>query len=108
MFERIRKRDGSLVDFQPEKITRAIYKSAVACGGDDFSRAERLCRQVVELAGERIGERTPQVEEVQDLIEKVLIENGHAQTAKAFILYREKRKGAREMNALIGGVRVWF
>ena len=108
MFERIRKRDGSLVDFQPEKITRAIYKSAVACGGDDFSRAERLCRQVVELAGERIGERTPQVEEVQDLIEKVLIENGHAQTAKAFILYREKRKGAREMNALIGATITMF
>lgn len=108
MFERIRKRDGSLVDFQPEKITRAIYKSAVACGGDDYSRAERLCRQVVELAGKRIGDRTPQVEEVQDLIEKVLIENGHAQTAKAFILYREKRKGAREMNALIGATITMF
>jgi ribonucleoside-triphosphate reductase len=102
MFERIRKRDGQIVQFQPEKVTRAIYKAAVACGGNDYSKAEELCREVMTVAASRIGNRTPEVEEVQDIIEKVLIENGHAQTAKAFILYREKRRGARQMNALIG------
>ncbi|MBS3820964.1 MAG: ribonucleoside triphosphate reductase, partial [Phycisphaerae bacterium] len=102
MFERIRKRDGQVVEFQPEKVTRAIYKAAVACGGDNYQMAEDLCRQVMEITARRIGNRIPEVEEVQDIIEKVLIENGHAQTAKAFILYREKRRGARQMNALIG------
>jgi len=108
MFERIRKRDGQVVAFQPEKITRAIYKAAVACGGEDYAKAEALCRETLQIAHARIGDRMPEVEEVQDLIEKVLIENGHARTAKAFILYREKRKGARQMNALIGATIEMF
>lgn len=102
MFTEIIKRDGSLEKFKPEKITWAIFKAAMACGGDDFGRAEYLCQQVLKLAKEKYGESAPDVEGIQDLVEKVLIENGHAQTAKAFILYREKRKSAREINALIG------
>jgi len=102
MFERIRKRDGSLEKFYPEKITWAIFKAAAACGGDDFSRAEELSTQVIELALRQYGHRIPEVEGVQDIVEKVLIENGHARTAKAYILYREKRAGARNLNALIG------
>ena len=102
MIDRIRKRDGRILKFHAEKITWAIFKAARACGGDDFHRAEELCRQVVVALDKRFPERIPEVEEVQDVIEKVLIEAGHAQTAKAFILYREKRKGARQMNALIG------
>jgi len=102
MIEKIRKRDGRVEKFAPEKITSAIYKAAVACGGSDYELAQRLSRQVVELAEERYAGRIPEVEEIQDLVEYVLIENGHARTAKAYILYREKRKSAREMNALIG------
>ena len=102
MLERIRKRDGSVVPFSGEKITHAIFKAAVACGGSDFQRAEELTRQVLNLAARKFAERIPEVEGIQDIVEKVLIENGHARTAKAYILYREKRKGAREMNALIG------
>jgi ribonucleoside-triphosphate reductase len=62
----------------------------------------------VEIATQRFSDRLPEVEEIQDIIEKVLIENGHAQTAKAFILYREKRKGSRQMNALIGATIEMF
>lgn len=102
MFERIRKRDGNTERFHAEKITWAIFKAAAACGGNDFSRAEELCRQVLEIAGEQYGDTTPDVEGVQDIVERVLIKNGHDRTAKAFILYREKRAGARNMNALIG------
>lgn len=108
MFEWIRKRDGQVVQFQPEKITRAIYKAAVACGGEDYAKAEALCRETLLIAERRFGERTPEVETMQDIIEKVLIENGHARTAKAFILYREKRKSARQMNALIGATIEMF
>lgn len=102
MITQIQKRDNRLERFQREKITWAIYKAATACGGKDFERAEALCNQVVESMDKKYGNRIPDVESIQDLVEKVLIENGHAQTAKAYILYREKRKGARELNALIG------
>ncbi|MBN1867999.1 ribonucleoside triphosphate reductase [Candidatus Sumerlaeota bacterium] len=102
MFDNIRKRDGRIEKFHPEKITWAIFKAAQACGGDDFALASDLCDEVVALAKEKYGDRIPEIEGIQDIIERVLIKRGHAKTSKAFILYREKRKGAREMNALIG------
>ena len=108
MFERIRKRDGNIVAFTPEKITRAIYKAAVACGGSDYEKAQQLCDEVLQIAYSKHESGTPEVEHLQDIIEKVLIENGHAQTAKAFILYREKRKSSRQLNALIGGTIEMF
>ncbi len=108
MFERIRKRDGRLEKFHPEKITWAIFKAAAACGGDDFAKAEELCAAVLEQAAQQYGDSIPEVEQIQDLVEKVLIKSGHARTAKAFILYREKRAGARNMNALIGATIKMF
>ena len=108
MITHIRKRDGKVEDFHPEKITRAIYKAAVACGGSDYARAEYLCGQVVEILEENYSGKIPEVEQIQDIVEKVLIENGHARTAKAYILYREKRRSAREMNALIGATIEMF
>jgi len=102
MIEKIRKRDGRVEKFAPEKITSAIFKAAAACGGNDLALAQRLCDKVVELAEVRYQGKIPEVEQIQDLVEYVLIENGHAKTAKAYILYREKRKSARELNALIG------
>lgn len=102
MITTIRKRDGSLVPFYPEKITRAIFKAAKAVGGNDWAKAEKLSEQVVKHAEKQYYDQIVDVESIQDLVEKVLIENGHAKTAKAFILYREKRRGARETNALIG------
>ncbi|MDD3921523.1 MAG: anaerobic ribonucleoside-triphosphate reductase, partial [Eubacteriales bacterium] len=108
MFKQIRKRDGSVVPFQQEKITWAIFKAANAVGGNDWDRAEQLCEEVVRLAQRQFGEQVVDVESIQDTVEKVLIENGHARTAKAYILYREKRRGARESNALIGATIEMF
>ena len=102
MFTVIRKRSGLKEIFQPKKITEAIFKAAQAVGGDDIKKAEQLTDQVVDIARITFGDRVPGVEDVQDIVERVLIKNGHAKTAKAYILYREKRKGAREANALIG------
>ena len=102
MLEKIRKRDGTIVLFQPEKITWAIFKAANAVGGNDWEKAESLCTQVTDMAKLKYGSAIVDVEQIQDLVEKVLIENGHARTAKAYILYREKRRSAREANALIG------
>jgi ribonucleoside-triphosphate reductase len=95
------KAKRSVETFRSEKITWAIFKAATAVGGNDWSRAEELTRQVVDIAQKQFVDGIADVEQIQDIVEKVLIENGHARTAKAYILYREKRKGAREMNALI-------
>ncbi|HOZ48186.1 MAG TPA: ribonucleoside triphosphate reductase [Candidatus Hydrogenedentes bacterium] len=108
MVQSIRKRDGNLQTFHPEKITWAIFKAARACGGDDFELAAELSDQVVALIESTFEGRIPDVEEVQDLVERVLIKHGHAKTAKAYILYREKRTGARNMNALIGATIEMF
>ncbi|HEY8423550.1 MAG TPA: ribonucleoside triphosphate reductase [Clostridia bacterium] len=102
MIKEILKRDGTVQPFNIEKITNAIYKAAEAVGGDDRELAKKLSEEVVAKLEERFGDRRPHVEDVQDMVEKVLIENGHAKTAKAFILYREKRHSARKINALIG------
>ena len=102
MVKTIQKRDGRIEKFHPDKITWAIFKAATAVGGKDFDRAEQLCKQVIGIINKTYTDKIPDVESVQDIVEKVLIENGHAQTAKAYILYREKRKSAREINALIG------
>lgn len=102
MLTAIRKRDGRVEKFDSQKITWAIFKAATAVGGDDFTTALKLGEEVVALACEKFADDVPDIEAIQDIVEKVLIENGHAQTAKAYILYREKRKGAREVNALIG------
>lgn len=108
MITEINKRDGRREPFHPAKITQAIFKAASACGGTDYERAEELTCQVVEVIQKRWGDEIPDVESIQDLVEKILIENGHAKTAKAFILYREKRKSARQMDALIGATIEMF
>lgn len=106
--DRIRKRDGQIEPFYPEKITLAIFKAAAACGGSDYDLAEALCARVVDQAEAQCAGRVPDVESIQDLVERTLIKEGHARTAKAYILYREKRAGARNMNALIGATIEMF
>ncbi len=96
-FKEIRKRDGRVVPFDWEKITDAIFKAAKAVGGSDRSIAENLTEQVTRNLQKKVQNGvTPTVEEVQDEVEVVLIENGHARTAKAYILYRDRRTRIRE------------
>ena len=102
MLKQIIKRDRSIVLFKKEKIVLAIFKAAKAVGGNDFSTSEKLADEAIKMAEERYPDGIADVEGIQDIVEKVLIENGHAKTAKAYILYREKRRSARESNALIG------
>lgn len=93
----IGKRDGRIVDFDKEKITKAIWAAAQAVGGRDGKLAERLSNRVLSLLEEKFPEETPSVEDVQDLVEKVLIEEGHARTAKAYILYRKQHESLRRI-----------
>jgi len=94
---KIRKRDGRTVDFDQEKITKAVWAAAQAVGGRDRSLAERLSDQVVVILEQRFLAKTPTVENVQDIVEKVLIEDGHARTAKAYILYRKQHESLRKI-----------
>jgi ribonucleoside-triphosphate reductase len=98
----VRKRDGRLEPFDQERITNAIWKAAKAVGGKDRELAKRLSDQVVAELKKRFGEDgVPTVEEIQDLVEKTLIENGHARTAKAYILYRKQHQDLRELASLL-------
>ncbi|MDR0314346.1 MAG: anaerobic ribonucleoside triphosphate reductase [Oscillospiraceae bacterium] len=97
MINTIIKRDGRHVDFSIEKIANAIYMSAQATGGKDYDASLALARQVTDYL-EQKGFEMPTVEEIQDAVEKILIENGHARTAKLYILYRADRSKVREMN----------
>lgn len=94
---RILKRDGSLTDFDREKVVIAIYKAAAAVGGHDRALSEKLADEAIDILNQAYPPPDmPSVEDVQDVVEKVLIENGHARTAKTYILYRENRRKERE------------
>ncbi|MCW4020095.1 MAG: ribonucleoside triphosphate reductase [Candidatus Bathyarchaeota archaeon] len=98
----VRKRDGRLEEFDGDRITNAIWKAARAVGGKDREQSKRLSGQVVGELEKRFGkEGVPTVEEIQDIVEKILIENGHARTAKAYILYRKQHQDLRELAALL-------
>ncbi|MDD2497164.1 MAG: ATP cone domain-containing protein, partial [Desulfitobacteriaceae bacterium] len=96
MFTTIRKRDGRLVEFDEKKITDAIFKAARAVGGEDRQTAMELTLEVLKYLKKEYNGNTFGVEDVQDAVEKTLIEHGRAKTAKAYILYRDKRNRVRE------------
>ncbi len=98
MITKIKKRDGREVPFNIEKIASAVFKAASATGGKDYKTAMELAEKVVAFIEESMDKRVPDVEEIQDAVEKILIETGHARTAKEFILYRAERTKVREMN----------
>lgn len=98
MITKIRKRDGRELPFNIEKIGNAIFKAASVSGGKDYQTAMDLAEQVALYLESNLKGNNPTVEEIQDAVEKILIETGHAKTAKEFILYRSERTRVREMN----------
>jgi len=96
--KKVRKRDNSIVDFDENKITEAIWKAAQAVGGKDKELSRQLAGEVVSIVNEKFGgenEKIPSVEDVQDMVEKVLTEEGHYTTVKSYILYRQQQKKIR-------------
>jgi len=93
--KKIKKRDGRIAEFNQEKIVHAIFKAAISVGGQDYHMAQTIANKVTEEIEKAIhSNELPDVETVQDYVEKVLIETGHARTAKAYILYRADEKAA--------------
>ena len=97
MVKKIRKRDGRLVIFNQEKIANAIGKALVA-SSQPLDLVDDLTSDVVEEISRDFGSKAPTVEEVQDIVEKVLMKYGLAEAARAYILYREERSRVRTRN----------
>ncbi len=99
----IKKRDGNVAEFDKEKIINAIFKAAQSVGGTDRAEAENVAGKVIESINSKFKEEyIPTVEEVQDMVEKALIETGHAATAKSYIIYRHRKNVEREMKQILG------
>ncbi|MBW2193639.1 MAG: ribonucleoside triphosphate reductase [Deltaproteobacteria bacterium] len=98
MFENIRKRDGRIVEFDSPKITAAIAQAGKATGEFEEREAKKLTLRVITLAHElRLGP-SPEVEEVQDIVERVLLDSPFYKTAKAYIIYREQHAQIRKIS----------
>ncbi len=95
MVFKVQKRTGEIVDFDANKIQKAIWAAAQAIDGKDERMSRDLAQKVVDYLNENYSEKVPTVEQIQDTVEKILTEDGHYQTAKSYILYREKRSQAR-------------
>lgn len=95
---KIRKRDGRIVDFDISKISEAILNAAKVLGGNNKEMSDKLASEVHDRLIAQFGSTPPPVESIQDVVESVLIDNGHARTAKEYILYRAERTKNRDMN----------
>ncbi|XOB41153.1 MAG: ribonucleoside triphosphate reductase [Candidatus Nealsonbacteria bacterium] len=94
---KVQKRDGTIVDFNGEKISNAIFKAITATGQGDGKKSKKLTKEIIEILNRRFKkDETPHVEQIQDIVEEVLILDGLVETAKAYILYREQRRRIRE------------
>lgn len=97
LITKIRKRNGRLVDFDQGRITSAIFAAAQSVGGKDRELAKKLSDKVVSVLEDKFGGLTiPHVEQVQDIVEKILVEEGHYKTAKSYIIYRKEHEKIRE------------
>ena len=97
MFEEIKKRHGSVVEFDSSKITTAIAKAGKATGEFEERDARKLTLRVLTLAHELRLDPIPEVEEIQDIVERVLLDSPFYKTAKAYILYREQHAQIRKI-----------
>ncbi len=104
-FNVVMKRTGTLVPFNRTRIMNAIYRAAVSVGGRDKERAEFLANEVIKLLENSFDDNhVLNIEEIQDAVEKILIENGHAQVSKEFILYRDEQNRKRKEEAKLASI----
>ncbi len=99
---KIRKRDASIVTFDPSKIENAILKALTATQSGDKELAAKLTRKVLDALEEKFASRMPGVEDVQDIVEEILMTQGYPNVAKAYILYREQHADLRRLKKMLG------
>ncbi|MEO0190287.1 MAG: adenosylcobalamin-dependent ribonucleoside-diphosphate reductase, partial [candidate division WOR-3 bacterium] len=101
MIKSIIKRDGTVVEFKPEKIYHAIEK-ALRATNEDINLAKKIGDEVIVELEQRFGSLKPGVEDIQDIVEQTLIKNGKYDTARAYIIYRQLRSEIRDKKAILG------
>lgn len=97
MFEKIKKRDGRIIKFDPQKISWAIQRAGEATGEFGKNTVDRLTLEVLALAEKTIDKKVPGVEDIQNIVEEVLLSSRYKETAKVYILYRDQRRRLREI-----------
>ena len=96
-FNKVKKRDGRIIDFDQQKITQALFKTLTATGQGDGKKSRKISDRVLKLLNRRFKkEEVPTIEQIQDIVEEVLILEDLIETAKSYILYREQRRKIRE------------
>ncbi|MDO8663298.1 MAG: ribonucleoside triphosphate reductase [Candidatus Wildermuthbacteria bacterium] len=99
---KVQKRDGTIADFDQDRITSAIHKAITATNQGNGDKSKKLSNKVVQFLNRRFKtDEIPQVEQIQDIVEEVLILEGLVETARAYILYREQRRKIREAVGMI-------
>ena len=102
LIKQVKKRSGKIVAFNRNNVYKAIFKAAKSVGGRDSKRANEITDAIVNELNKRFGsDIVPDVEKIQDIVEKVLIERGHAKTAKSYILYRDLHNRIRDIKSII-------
>lgn len=96
-FTNIKKRNGRINPFDASKITQAILKAGIATGEFDEKEAKKLTLRVLTLAHELLHTDIPEVEDIQDIVERVLLDSPYYKTAKAYIIYREQHSQIRSI-----------
>ncbi len=104
--EYVKKRDGSVVPFDEKKIEYAVYRAFKEVGRKDMEATRDVVERVVEVLGEVYAGETPHVEQIQDVVERVLMELGHSDVAKAYIIYRKQRADTRDFRTLLSSVEI--
>lgn len=98
MITKIKKRDGRLAPFNIEKIANAVFRASSSVRETDYAAVLKLSEQIAQRVDKEVADDVPNVEQIQDIVEKVLIENDWAEEAKAYIIYRAERTRLREMD----------
>ncbi|MFA5755337.1 MAG: ribonucleoside triphosphate reductase, partial [Candidatus Paceibacterota bacterium] len=94
---KVQKRNGDIMEFMPEKVKNAIFKAITATKQGNGKKTEKIAESTIKILNRRFKvDEIPTVEQIQDIVEEVLILEGEAIAAKAFILYREQRRFIRE------------
>ena len=99
---KVQKRDGQIVEFDQNKIQDAVFKAITAAGQGDGKKSKKISAKIIQLLNRRFKkDEIPQVEQIQDIVEEVLVLEGLVETAKSYILYREQRRRIREAVAVV-------
>jgi len=98
---KVRKRNGAIIDFDQSKIEIAIKRAIEAVGGTDFKDVPSLAKKVSKEVEKKAGKEIPNIEMIQDMVEQVLVKEGHDTVAKAYIIYRQKRSESRAQESVV-------